>query len=470
MPGLRVTEYFLKIWIVLIILGFVVEMCLIPQAFLRKLRQDDDRSNSQEVSYNITKTPKNGESVGVYYSNWSPYEPRNFSPTDLPLNSLTHVYYAFFVIDTKTGAITSSDSWSDFQIPLKSGEKGCISQLHRLKMSAENNFKTIMSIGGWSNRHAFHKIASSDKKIKRFIDTSVETMFHYGFDGIELDWEFPEDDKREPFVYLELVKGIRGKLNELELAIFGQLNSSSEHFQLSIATPAFEEKLSILLIDQMDNYIDLWNMMTYDFHGEWSDMTGYHSNLYTNASAHKRHWLGSSEEKTLCANYAISFMMDRFKISADKISLGMAAYGRGFTDVDISNTNSYLNRPFRGVGGASEGEPGIWLYNQLPIPSTIEYFDPDLIAAYCFEPNSRTFVGYDNVESMQKKAKYITNLGLNGGFWWEACGDSKTAERSLVMAFVKEIKISSDYVSMFKDEKVQEYYKYKYGEAFFAGF
>ena len=52
----------------------------------------------------------------------------------------------------------------------------------------------ILSIGGWSNRRAFPEIVRNADKFEMLVASSVETMFKYGFDGIDLDWEFPRDD------------------------------------------------------------------------------------------------------------------------------------------------------------------------------------------------------------------------------------------------------------------------------------
>ncbi|QEU63016.1 Cts2 [Kluyveromyces lactis] len=465
--GFKITKLHLKFWIIIIVIAFIVEMCIVPRLFLDKIKKGSSAGRRPPTEIDPdTRVPSEGPdgfSIATYYSNWSPYNARNHKPADIPTNQLTHVYYAFFVVDAKSGAVKSSDSWSDFEMPLSMGVKGCIKELQKIKLESKHEFKTILCLGGWSNRDAYKKIAKSEKKVKKFIETAVDCMFRYGFDGIDLDWEFPEEDSTEPIVYLEMMKGIREGMDQLERQIFGSSAEEKDHphFQLSVATPAFAEKLNILPIPEMSKYVDIWNMMCYDFHGEWSEVTGYHSNLYLLGHSHRRSLRNRISNSSLSSDTAVKLMTDRHNISSRRIALGMAAYGRGFTNVE-TNDDNYLGKTYHGVGGGSEGEPGIWLYNQLPIDGSKEQFDSNAVSAYCFDPKSRTFVGYDNVQSMDIKGKYIKKRNLNGGFWWESCGDSKDPSKSLVNAFSKEIGLSEGFVSLYKSDKVKQFHLQKY--------
>ncbi|KAK5960983.1 putative chitinase PWA37_001506 [Arxiozyma heterogenica] len=439
---------------------------------------------------------KEGYISGVYYSNWSPYKPRSHFPHDINFNQISHVFYAFFVIDSKTGRIKSSDTWSDFEMtiePIRNINSdrygkikllGCIGELFWLKMDyfRRNNegFKTIMSVGGWSNRELFPKMVRSQKKMDQFIESCIDTMFKHGFDGIDLDWEFPKDDGVEPKKYLEIVERLRSGLNELERSIWGH---ACNRFHLSVATPAFEEKLKILLVNKMNPYINFWNMMTYDYYGEWSEYTGLHCNLY-NGMRQKRiglqvqykHDSKSNDETSLNADSAIAYMRKQYNILSSKLVLGMAMYGRGFTQVSLpkpvssslllNDPNTFLKKKFKGVGGESEGESGIWLYNQLPIPNSKEMFDPDHVAAYCVDVKNKILVGYDNVNSTLVKSEYIMSNGLAGTFWWESCGNTwDDTSRSLVNTYVKRIKkVNRTQHNIYMDKKVQVYYIERYGK------
>ena len=497
----RVTAYSL-----IILTGSIIGSLIFAQMCLHKFffgtnspkctNESALKGTSCDYTHNLNNLgSEQGYTVGVYYSNWSPYAPRLHFPHDIDFSRVSHVYYSFFLVDSKTGQLNSSDPWSDFEMDLykplalklnKTNSEddsipnihssnrsnlplGCIGELFYLKHAnmvnykGSRNFRSIMTVGGWSNREEFPKLVRDPKKMDIFIDSCVTNMIMYGFDGIDLDWEFPRDDGFEPNMYLQMVKRLRLRFNDIENDIFGEKNSEHPKFQLSVATPAFEGKLDILPIKEMDQYVDTWNMMTYDYHGSWSERTGYHSNLYSELliGPTYKHDDSDDDESQLNANSAIILMTNKFGIQSRKISLGMAAYGRGFTKVKATKEDSkYISKKYKGVGGASEGEPGMWLYNQLPIKNSKEEFDYQQISAYCFDPKSKTFVGYDNVESMGFKARYVKDHALAGGFWWESCGDDhKNPERSLLNAFATElVDISKNSDTMFTKRQVLEYY------------
>lgn len=485
-----------------IIISIIIEMCFYNKVFKSTAEHDvldhvhhAGGAPSQSKGHH-TVVADEGYTSGLYYSDWSPYPPRKHFPHDIDLSKVSHIYYAFFLVDGHSGQLKSSDEWSDFQMDLykplavklnqlnldnkevdasmKLLPKGCIGELFYLRHTGmldgnrARHFKVIMAVGGWSNRAEFPKMVRDPRRVDAFVNSCANMMFKYGFDGIDLDWEFPENDGFEPQMYLELVRRLRLKFDELEEIIFSN-EPNHPKFQLSVATPAFRTKMNILPIKEMNRYVDVWNMMTYDYHGEWSDLTGYHSNLYDGKNTkvvpqYKHVAPGGSEG--LNANSAIFDMINVFGVESRKISLGMAAYGRGFTHVKIDgNDKRFIDKKFNGVGGASEGEPGMWLYNQLPIKGSQERYDPDYVSAYCFDYKSRTFVGYDNVDSVQAKADYVKQMDLRGGFWWESCGDDHAnPERSLLNAFTGQLKtIAKPMNSMYHRAETLRYHLEKYG-------
>ncbi|CAI1884522.1 hypothetical protein SEUBUCD646_0B04760 [Saccharomyces eubayanus] len=480
--------------ILLIVITIIIEMCLYNKLF-KNQRSEDIKDSFQNDGHQVPNTAQNqnpsgdsdGYVSGVYYSNWSPYKPRFHFPHDINLKQVSHVYYAFFKIDPKTGCIGSTDSWSDLDMNLykplaiKASQLvddnlndnnmqnilplGCIGELFYLKNACSGRkFKSIMSIGGWSDSENFKTIVKNEKLLQSFVDSSVETMFKLGFDGIDIDWEFPENNKIEPQGYLKLVKMLRSKLNNLESEIFGE--SPKDHFQLSIAAPAFKDKLFFLQIAEIDQYIDYWNMMTYDYYGSWSETTGYHSNLFS--------------ETELSGNFAIHYMIGKFGVNPRKLVLGMAAYGRSFHIKDnkfqpFTKNTVLINQQFKGVGkpgkeiDKADGKEGIWPYKNLPKKGTTEQYDPKYVSAYCFDEKNSIFIGYDNTESVKTKADYVVHTKLGGGFWWESCGeDYADKARSLTNAFNEALHFNVlSKPSMFQDKRVMKYYLSKYGDGGF---
>ena len=83
-------------------------------------------------------------------------------------------------INTKTGTKGSYP----LPLPKPGGAKGL------LELGHEKGVKIMASIGGWSMWKHFSEIANDPKKKARFIKDCV-TLMNMGFDGIDIDWEFP---------------------------------------------------------------------------------------------------------------------------------------------------------------------------------------------------------------------------------------------------------------------------------------
>ena len=59
--------------------------------------------------------------------------------------------------------------------------------------SRNKNLKVLLSIGGWNFPSNFFSGMVSDKTSRStFIKSCQSFMSQYGFDGIDLDWEFPK--------------------------------------------------------------------------------------------------------------------------------------------------------------------------------------------------------------------------------------------------------------------------------------
>ncbi|KAK1990158.1 glycoside hydrolase [Colletotrichum falcatum] len=76
-----------------------------------------------------------------------------------------------------------------------------ISRLTSLK-ERKPGLETWVSVGGWSfndpgkYQHAFSTMSSTAANRKKFIGNLVKLMETYGFDGVDLDWEYPTADDR----------------------------------------------------------------------------------------------------------------------------------------------------------------------------------------------------------------------------------------------------------------------------------
>ena len=48
-----------------------------------------------------------------------------------------------------------------------------------------------------------------------------------------------------------------------------------------------------------------------------------------------------------------------------------------------------------------------------------EYFDEESCVPYRYDETTKTFISYDNEESIKRKCDYINSLGLAGIMYWQ---------------------------------------------------
>ncbi|KAI3333797.1 chitinase [Ustulina deusta] len=344
----------------------------------------------------------------VYFVNWGVYG-RNYKPAQLPVSQITHALYAFANLQS-TGEVYSSDEYADIQQhydgdswnDVGNNVYGAVKQLY-LHKKKNRNLKVLLSIGGWtySQNGNFASAVSSDANRATFAKTSVALMKDWGFDGIDVDWEYPKDDAEATNSVL-LLKAIRSELNS-----YSNLYGNGYHFLLTVASPAGPQDYNHQKLKDMADVLDFINLMAYDYAGSWDATAGHQTNLYPNPA--------NNASTPFSTDRAVTDYLNA-GVPGTKLMLGMPVYGRAFQNTDGPG------KPYNGVGSGS-WEQGIWDYKALPRPDSTEQYDSVADATYSYDSNSRTMVTYDTVDMVRKKVDYLKSKGLAGSMFWEASGD-----------------------------------------------
>lgn len=69
-------------------------------------------------------------------------------------------------------------------------KRGNFNQLNKAK-EAHPHLKTMISIGGWTWSGQFSDVAATEQSRQIFCESAVEFAAKWGFDGIDIDWEYP---------------------------------------------------------------------------------------------------------------------------------------------------------------------------------------------------------------------------------------------------------------------------------------
>ncbi|MBD0831901.1 glycoside hydrolase family 18 protein [Aestuariibaculum sediminum] len=315
----------------------------------------------------------------------------DFDPANVDASKLTHINYAFAnIVDGK----------AKFELDIDSLK---ITKLIGLK--AKNpDLKVLYSVGGWVWSDKFSHIAATSQARNRFAKSCVALIQKYGFDGVDLDWEYPgqrgEDNAFRPsdkVNFTLLLKSIREALE-----IFGQ--TKGKHYLLTIASGADQAYIDHTELGKAHQYLDFINVMCYDYYHGWFFQTGHHANLYP------------SDGELFDGNSGLEAVNRHIEagVPAHKLVMGIPFYGRMWEKVNPESNGFYQSAMSTGMIIPYWG-----IIEKIKTGEYEKLYDESAKASYLWNAKDSIFISWETPKDIKLKTNFIKNKGLGGAMFWE---------------------------------------------------
>jgi chitinase len=325
-----------------------------------------------------------------YYTSWSAYN--GFTPDKIAVDRVTHINYAFAVIGNDL-KIALGDATID------------ISNFGKLQALKKYNpsLKTLISIGGWNDSGKFSDVALTEASRNTFADSCLAFIDQYGFDGVDLDWEYPvggglsgntvrPEDKHN---FTLLLSALRARLGDQHL--------------LTIAGACGQDYFNHVEPPEIAKSVDFINLMTYDIHGGWDSFTDFNAPLHRDTASPQFQW--SIED-------AVGLWLSQ--IPSSQIVVGIPFYGRRYGAVkSASSANPGLYSSFGRCTTITYQEI---VKSYLNVSGYNLYFHQTAGVPWLF--NGSIFISYEDPSSIGLKTAYIIDNGLGGAMVWELSQDN----------------------------------------------
>lgn len=373
--------------------------------------------------------------IGAYYQNQSQHFTPTagrppFSPEKIDPELITDLYFAFACIGYITKAIDPENPRLTGDYTIQPTEPNDQTVLYPKVMTLKKrspSLKVLLSIGGWNMNspadpnlgqftyQIFSQMVSSKEHRKQFINSAISTAHQYGFDGIDIDWEYPGDLNRGS--------------NEEDLGQFEQfLQECSAAFRaatppllLGHAVPAAvpyglpekyrnDPKLYFQMVARWAQWLDTLNIMAYDYHVPHGTpmITGVNAPLNRDTAPDSPLYISKTLDNYLSNG-----------VPADKLVLGLPIYGRTYSGVK----GDMPGQPYSAPGGPGPYTNEAGLMSYLEISDSLlhhqlkDRYDPVTSTMISYSRDG-LWISHDNPKTIELKVKMAKDRGLKGVYFW----------------------------------------------------
>ena len=317
-----------------------------------------------------------------YYPYWIQDE---FQLQDFDLETFTHINHAF-AWPNEQGGIEATSGTFDATIA---------DHIHN------NNRKFLLSLGGWGTADGFAAATSTYELRSEFISNILDKFISYGYDGVDIDWEYPQTNEQ------------RNNLSLFITELDSVLDESDPEFLITMALPTSNWAGQWYDMNSLNQHVDYFNAMTYDIHGSWSNHAGHNSPLYQSP-------LGDADGSV---QTGINYLVDTRGLPENKINMGIPFWGKKY---NASTINGYF------TGSVTD----LRYYDIVELINNgwSSHWDDVAKCPYLIKTDTSQIITYDNPLSIQYKCEFAQTRNLGGVMVWAIGYDDNESEESLTGA------------------------------------
>ena len=328
-----------------------------------------------------------GRRIIGYFTSWR--TGKNGAPaylaSQIPWDKVTHINYAFAHVDgankISVGTPTAANNAAtNMTWPGTAGAEmdpaysytGHFNLLNKFKKQ-HPAVKTLISVGGWAetggyfgdngervDSGGFYRMTTNADNsinvagINTFADSVVTFLRTYGFDGVDIDYEYPTSNAKAgnplDFAQADAKRaGLNASYHLLMKTLREKLDAAAatdgRYYMVTVAAPASGWLLRGLESYQALQYLDYVNIMSYDLHGSWNHFVGPNAALYDNGDDAELSQGGVygaySNIGYLNTDWAYHYF--RGAMQSGRINIGVPYYTRGWRGV-TGGTNGLWGR------------------------------------------------------------------------------------------------------------------------------
>ncbi|MEU3564536.1 glycosyl hydrolase family 18 protein, partial [Kitasatospora sp. NPDC006786] len=304
-----------------------------------------------------------------YFTGWragASGDPK-YLASNIPWSKVTHVNYAFAEVrDNRISIGDPNDPANPATGMTWPGEKNAMdaSLPYKGHFNLLNTYKkkhpavkTLISVGGWAGTRNFYAMTTNadgsvnQAGIDAFADSVTDFLDRYGFNGVDIDYEYPTalPNTGNPLdwdVSNPRRKGLQQGYNALMKSLRERLDRAGtdkgRYYLLTSAGSSSGYLVRGLDAGQALQYQDYVDVMTYDLHGSWNRFVGPQAPLYDDGRDNELADAGIYNDqapdtkdfrKEGYFNVDWAYHYYRGALPAGRINLGIPYYSRGWRDV-----------------------------------------------------------------------------------------------------------------------------------------